>query len=114
MPPSISSEGVVAPPGSAAFHASGGPPPSLPQTRGGTGMERNAVPATVPGSEHDGHVGVLRFDFGRRSERLEEVAWDEWLRTFAERELVFLFQEKLENGRQSNFFRLDSPHREDA
>jgi len=27
---------------------------------------------------------------------------------------MFLFQERLESGRQSNFFRLDSPRREAA
>ncbi|MEW6270555.1 MAG: hypothetical protein AB1689_14805, partial [Thermodesulfobacteriota bacterium] len=78
--------------------------------------ERDAEPATVPGTEHDGTLGVLRFKFGRNSgsENLETVDWDEWLDTFDARHLTFLFQETLKSGRQSNFFRLDNPEREDA
>jgi hypothetical protein len=73
--------------------------------------ERHAVPATVRGSG-DGGIRSLRFDFGSPEDRLAPVLWDEWLETFRRRELVFLFQERLKNGRQSNFFRLD--HHEGA
>ena len=77
--------------------------------------ERGAIPATVPGTEHDGHLGVLTFDFpGYGGERLQHVSWDEWFRTFDERGLVFVFQEHLKAGRQSNHFILDSPEREAA
>jgi hypothetical protein len=76
--------------------------------------ERNAVPATVEGSEHDDHVGVLRFDFGGDSERLTHIEWDEWFRTFDERKLNFIYQEKKSDGSQSNFFQLENPEREDA
>ncbi len=79
--------------------------------------QRDAVPVTVPGSEHDGHLGVLRFDFERgadKEDRLEEVSWDEWFEAFDERDLVFIYQEHLSNGDDSNFFRLDNPHREDG
>src|SRR3954454_21875553 len=38
---------------------------------------RGAVPSTVPGTEHDGHLGVLRFDFpGYGGDGLEHVSWD--------------------------------------
>jgi hypothetical protein len=76
--------------------------------------ERNGVPATVEGTEHGDHLGVLRFDFGGDSERLRHVSWDEWFETFDVRKLNFLYQEERKDGRQSNFFRLESPHREDA
>lgn len=77
--------------------------------------ERDAQPATVGGTEHEGRVGVLRFDFpGFDERRLEPVSWDQWFETFDERELVMLFQEHLKSGKQSNFFRFDSPHRQDA
>jgi hypothetical protein len=79
--------------------------------------ERGAVPATISGTEHDGRPGVLRFDFpnfGRSGGRLRQVDWDEWFETFDARNLVFLFQEQMKRGNQSNFFRLDSPDREDA
>lgn len=77
--------------------------------------DRQARPATVSGTEHGDLLGVLRFIFGDGgSDRLEEVSWEKWFQTFDERDLVMLFQENLKNGNQSNFFRFDSPHREDA
>jgi hypothetical protein len=76
--------------------------------------ERNAVPATVEGTEHGDHLGVLRFDFGGDSERLRHVSWDEWFGTFDARQLNFLYQEERKDGDQSNFFRLENPDREDA
>ena len=77
--------------------------------------ERGAQPATVEGSEHDGHPGVLRFDFpGYGGQTLKPISWDEWLQTFDERNLAFHFQEHKKDGSLSNFFRLDSPEREDA
>jgi len=76
--------------------------------------ERNAVPATVEGTEHGDHLGVLRFDFGGDSDRLRHVSWDEWFATFDARKLNFLYQEERKDGSQSNFFRLESPDREDA
>lgn len=77
--------------------------------------ERGAKPSTVPGTRHQKTLGVLRFDFpGYGGKELEETTWEEWFATFDERQLVFLFQERLKNGNQSNFFRLESPLREDA
>jgi len=77
--------------------------------------ERDARPATVPGTEHDGHLGVLRFDFpGYEGAELQEVDWDEWFKAFDTRHLVMLFQEHLKKGTDSNFFRFDSPEREHA
>jgi len=77
--------------------------------------DRGAKPATVPGTEHAGMPGVLRFDFpGGMKGRLKEVEWDGWLETFDSRDLVMLFQERLSNGSRSNFFRFINPHREDA
>jgi len=75
--------------------------------------ERKATPATVPGTKHDSHLGVLQFDFpGFGGENLEPVSWEEWFKTFDMRELVFIFQEHMRSGRLSNFFHLDSPFRE--
>jgi len=78
--------------------------------------QRNAVPATIDGTEHDGHLGVLRFDFGGDSEdgTLVHVEWEEWFRTFDERNLNFIYQEHKTDGSESNFFRLDNPDREDG
>ena len=74
---------------------------------------RGAKPRTVSGSEHDGHVGVLRMafpDYG--GDELEEIDWDAWFEPFDERELVFLYQQETSDGTQSNFFRLDNPRSE--
>lgn len=75
--------------------------------------ERGATPATVPGTEHDGHLGVLRFNFpGFGDGKLVNVSWDEWFKAFDARDLVFVYQETLRDGTQSNFFKFDSPYRE--
>lgn len=77
--------------------------------------DRRAVPATVPGTEHDGGLGVLRFDFpGYGGEDLQQVSWEEWLGTFDRRGLNFIHQQETKDGDQSNFFRLENPSREDA
>lgn len=76
---------------------------------------RKAQPATVKGTRHGDHLGVLRFDFpGYGGDTLEHVSWDEWFATFDERKLNFIYQEHRTDGRMSNFFRLDNPDREDA
>jgi hemerythrin superfamily protein len=75
--------------------------------------ERKATPATTPGGDTE-NPRVLRFDFPGYDRELQEISWDAWLRTFEDRDLVFLYQEHMKAGNQSNFFRLDSPHREDA
>jgi hypothetical protein len=76
--------------------------------------ERDGVPATVEGTRHGDHLGVLRFDFGGDSERLRHVSWEEWFETFDARRLNFIYQQERSDGRQSTFFRLESPDREDA
>ena len=75
--------------------------------------ERKAQPATTPGGDTE-RPRVLRFDFPGYDRELQVISWDAWLRTFAERDLVFLYQEHMKAGNRSNFFRLDSPHREDG
>jgi hypothetical protein len=71
---------------------------------------RRAVPATVAGTQHDGHLGVLRFDFpGYSGDRLVEVSWAEWFEAFDKRRLNFIYQERRSGGGRSNFFQLDNP-----
>ena len=74
---------------------------------------RNAIPATTPEGDPE-RPRVLLFDFPGYKSGLQHVSWEAWSRVFRERELVFLFQQHTKDGKQSNFFRLDSPHREDA
>lgn len=75
---------------------------------------RGGTPATVDGTEHGDHLGVLRFDFGGDTDRLRQVSWEEWFETFDDRRLNFLYQERKKDGSQSTFFRLESPDREDG
>lgn len=76
--------------------------------------QRKAVPVTVPGTEHGKNLGVLRFTFpGYQSKNMAEVRWEDFFSTFENRKLVFIFQEHLKNGNQSNFFKFDSPLDED-
>ncbi|WP_432908411.1 hypothetical protein ACQP1S_28785 [Micromonospora matsumotoense] len=77
---------------------------------------RGAKPATIVGTERDGRPGVLTFDLPgyRESRQMRVVSWDDWFRTFDSRKLNLIFQEQLRDGRQSNFFRTESPDREDG
>ncbi|MGE5596144.1 MAG: hypothetical protein ACM3S1_08935 [Hyphomicrobiales bacterium] len=76
---------------------------------------RHAKPATVESTRRDDRPGVLRFDFpGGDSGRLKAIGWDQWFKTFDQRNLIFLYQETLRNGNDSNFYRFDNPGREDA
>ncbi|MCG5436055.1 hypothetical protein PSH25_006363, partial [Micromonospora sp. PSH25] len=78
--------------------------------------ERGAKPATIAGTERDGRAGVLTFNIPgyRESSRIREITWDEWFYTFDLRRLNLIYQEQLRDGRQSNFFRTESPDREDG
>jgi hypothetical protein len=74
--------------------------------------ERGGAPATTTKS---GPPRVLRLDFpGYGGQSLRKISWDDWFKTFDDRGVTFVFQEKLRNGNQSNFFRLTNPRREDG
>ncbi|MEH1011982.1 hypothetical protein V6U90_02485 [Micromonospora sp. CPCC 206060] len=77
---------------------------------------RQAKPATITGTERNGRPGVLTFNMPgyRESSRLKQITWEEWFRTFDARRLNLIYQEQLRDGRQSNFFRTESPDREDG
>ncbi|MEV6140115.1 hypothetical protein AB0L63_29530 [Nocardia sp. NPDC051990] len=76
--------------------------------------QRGARPATMPGSEYNGHLGVLRFDFpGYGGAVLRAVGWDEWFAAFDARRLTFRYQERGADGAPSNFNRLEQPHRDE-
>ena len=74
---------------------------------------RHAKPTTVRSTRK--RPRVLRFDFEGQGEeagegRFEHIPWQTFFEVFDERELVMLFQERLKNGRVSNFARFNSPH----
>jgi hypothetical protein len=74
---------------------------------------RGATPASVEGSEHDGHVGVLRFDFPGGATDLLHISWDDWFEAFDARQLNFIYQERRSDGNESNFFQLQNPANDD-
>lgn len=105
--------------------------------------DRGATPATTASIPEGERPRTLRFDFpaggqsgrsgsasnraggnnargndtsgnGRGRRGLRPVSWDEWLGVFKDRDLVFLYQEHRRDGGDSNFFRLDSPKREEG
>ncbi|WP_408058088.1 hypothetical protein [Verrucosispora sioxanthis] len=78
--------------------------------------ERGARPATISGTEREGRAGVLTFNIPgyRESSRIREITWDEWFHTFDLRRLNLIYQEQMRDGRPSNFFRTESPDREDG
>jgi hypothetical protein len=73
--------------------------------------ERRAAPATTPGGDAE-RPRVLRLNFPGFDKNLQEVSWDAWFGTFDERDLVFIYQEHMKAGNPSNFFKFDSPGRE--
>jgi hypothetical protein len=71
--------------------------------------DRHATPSTVAGTEHDGHLGVLRLDleFGQEFEDLEPVSWDAWFAAFDEQGLQFVYDETPRpDGSPSNEFHI--------
>ena len=67
--------------------------------------ERGGVPTIAKGTEIRGEgAGVLRFDFGKREESLEEIDWDGFFETFEEKNLALLAQDEID-GKKSRFFK---------
>lgn len=70
---------------------------------------RGGKPSVVKATENDGKgAGVLRINFPGYSgeDSLEEISWDEWYKTFKEKNLAFLYQEETAGGKESRFFKL--------
>ncbi len=72
--------------------------------------ERGGKPAIVKGTESRGpSAGMLRIDFVGDGEgkdpSLEPISWDEFFRTFDEKHLNFLYQDKTAKGEESRFFK---------
>src|ERR1700712_4143018 len=65
---------------------------------------RKGRPAVVAGTEGKDGEGILRIEF-RHADNLEDIDWDEFFRTFHDRKLAFLHQDKTSDGRESRFFK---------
>lgn len=74
---------------------------------------RGAAPATSPNGDPE-RPRVLRFDFPDYDKDLTPVEWEAWCQVFEDRGLVFVYQEHMKAGNQSNFFRLENPDRDVA
>ena len=71
--------------------------------------ERNAKPSMVSATADEGDgVGVIRLDFGRDDEGLEEIEWETWFETFDSQKLALIVQDETADGEQSNFNKLVS------
>jgi hypothetical protein len=67
--------------------------------------KRGGRPAAVAQTHSEGEGGLLRIDFGDKEKELDEISWDEFFKTFEERKLAFLYQEKTKDGGESRFFK---------
>lgn len=63
--------------------------------------ERKGRPSVVKSTHEKGEGGILRIDFGKQEDSLEEVPWEEFFSTFDERNLDFLCQD----DKDSRFFK---------
>jgi hypothetical protein len=57
-----------------------------------------------------GKGGVLRIDFGEKEDDFEEVSWDEFFDVFDQNKLVFLYQDKTQDGGTSRFNKFIDRH----
>ena len=71
---------------------------------------RKGRPTVVEGTQGKDGEGILRVDFREPDDKLEEIPWDEFFKTFDDRKLAFLHQDKTADGHESRFFKF--VHRE--
>ena len=72
--------------------------------------ERQGRPTVVEGTQGKDGEGILRVDFREPDDKLHEIAWDEFFKTFDDQKLAFLHQDKTADGHVSRFFKF--VHRE--
>ena len=71
---------------------------------------RHAKPACVKGTESKDGSFLLRLDFPGYSGEgsLETTSWDDWFGVFDKRKLALIVEDKMADGRPSNFNKLVS------
>ena len=67
--------------------------------------QRGGRPAAVAATREDSAGGLLRIDFGKKEDTLDEIGWDEFFKTFEERDWPFCTREETEAGGKSRFFK---------
>ncbi len=65
--------------------------------------ERQGRPTVVDGTEGKDGEGILRIDFREPDDKLDEIPWEEFFKTFDDRKLAFLHQDKTKDGKPSRF-----------
>lgn len=73
--------------------------------------KRGAVPAKVKGTGGPDDVGILRLhfpEFSQDDEKLEEISWDEFFDEFDKKRLALLVEDRMPDGRRSNFNKIIS------
>lgn len=68
--------------------------------------ERGGRPSVI---QHDGEtIPILRFDFGEKEESLKEISWDRFKDIFESRKLQMIYQDQVQSGETSRFFKFIS------
>jgi hypothetical protein len=73
--------------------------------------ERGAVPARVKGTGGPRDVGIVRLhfpEFSQDDENLERISWDEFFEEFDRKKLALLVEDRMPDGRRSNFNKIIS------
>jgi hypothetical protein len=65
--------------------------------------ERGGIPASVEGTAGGDDAGLLRIEFREADGDLEQVDWDSFFRTFDDRQLAFVYQDRTADGEVSRF-----------
>ena len=66
---------------------------------------RGGRPASVDSTGSGDDAGLLRIEFTDDSGNLDDVDWEPFFRTFDDRKLAFVYQEKTSDGSTSRFSR---------
>ncbi len=66
---------------------------------------RQGRPTVVEGTEGKDGEGILRIDFLEPDEKLHEIPWDAFFKTFDDRKLAFLHQDTTADGSISRLFK---------
>jgi hypothetical protein len=67
--------------------------------------ERGGRPAEVASTATSGAAGILRIDFPDYGDdsALEEISWEDFFDKFEEKNLAFIYQDHLKDGKPSRF-----------
>jgi hypothetical protein len=71
---------------------------------------RGAKPTCVKGTESDDGSCLLRLDFPGYSgdDSLQPISWEQWFRVFHKRNLALIVEDRMADGKPSNFNKLVS------